>query len=669
MPIPKETERNLTFRIVALARADDSSPSTLDAENRSVEVVGATENPVPVFDWERGEILDEVLLMSGCRMPASKQIPLLDTHMRVDTSSVIGSYRDMRFEKGHLLGRAFFSDAPEAQSPFQKVREGHLTDFSIGYKVIASTYIPAGQRQEINGHTYEGSIKVSTAWIPRELSVCPIGADEYAKARAATAPDPDINKPQKEVSKMDPKIRAFLESRGLAKEATEEEAYKFLETLDIKPADTRSSATVDVENERTEAARLERERIVEIRAICDMHSMSDIAEEHIKKGTSLDAVRKIVLDKLIEKAPSTGFRQSIDIIDSERDKFRSAATDGLAIRSGAKIEKSAPGAQEFANFSLKELARESLRIANKSRDGSVMEMIGRALTTSDLPYILANVANKSLFEGYDAASETWAQWCATGSVSDFKTHSLVRASEMDDLDEVIESGEYKHGSMTEGKEEYKIATYGKLFVISRQTIINDDLAALTDIPRKHGEAAARKIGDIAYAVLTANAAMGDGIALFHASHGNLGTGGVPSEITLAEGIKLVKLQKDIGGKRRLNINPIFFLAPVALEGASEVFFGSNQFAGASAAATRTNPYAGTRFQRIYEPRLDDSSATAWYLAGPKGKTVTVFFLNGNQTPYLETRQGWSVDGVEYKVRIDAGAKALDWKAILTNAGI
>lgn len=666
--MPKEMEENLTFRTITVKLANNG-PATLDTESRSVEVIGATENPVPVFDWERGEILDEVLLMSGCRMPESRQIPLLDTHMRFDTSSVIGSYRDMRSAKGELLGTAFFSDAPEAQSPFQKVREGHLTDFSIGYKVTESIYIPDGQRQDISGHIYTGPVKVSTSWIPRELSVCPIGADEFAKARAATAPDPEINKPHKEVRKMDPKIRSFLESRGLAKEATEEEAYRFLETLDIKPAEFHSGAAVDVERERTEAVRIERERMLEIRALGEQYGMADIADEHIKKGTSIDAIRKIVLEQLIGKTPAVGFRQSsIEIIESERDKFRAAAADALTIRSGVKVEKPAPGAHEFAGFSLKELSRECLRIAKQSREGNVIEMVGRALTTSDLPNILANVANKSLFEGYDAASETWATWCATGSVSDFKTNTLVRSSESDDLEEIVESGEYKYGSMSEGKEEYKIATYGKLFAISRQTIINDDLAALTDIPRKHGEAAARKIGDIAYAVLTANAAMGDGVALFYSTHANLGTGGVPSETTLAEAIKLMKLQKDIGGKRRLNINPIFFIGPVALEGSAEIFFNSGQFAGTNLATTRVNPYAGTRFTRIFEPRLDDASATAWYLAGPKGKTVTVFFLNGNQSPYLETRQGWNVDGVEYKVRMDAGAKALDWKAMVKNAG-
>ncbi len=663
--MPKEINDELSYRAIPVNLKKDG-PSTLNEETRSVEVIGATENPIPTYDWQRGEVINEVLLMSGCQMPDTRQLPLLDTHMRFDTSNVIGSYREIKSENSVLTGRVYFSDTPEAQSPFQKVREGHLTDFSIGYRVVESTYIPDGQRQEIAGRTFEGPVKVATKWIPRELSICPIGADDMAKVRASNPATNKTSTKTKEEREMDAKIRSFLETRGLTKDATEEEAYRFLESLEIK-----QTPQTDIEKEKADAARAERDRALEIRAMCANAKMADMADDHIKKGTSVDEVRKEVFDKLLKQAQSEevpGFRRSIEITESERDRFRAAATDALILRSGTSIEKPAPGADSLRGFTLRELARESLRIANRPFDGNPMEMVGRALTTSDLPNILAAVANKSLFEGYDASSETWSIWCATGSVSDFKTHTIVRASETDDLDEIVESGEYKYGSMSEGREQYQIATYGKLFAISRQTIINDDLAALTDIPRKHGEAASRKIGDIAYAVLTANAAMGDGVALFHASHGNLGTGAAPSETSLAEAIRLMKLQKDIGGKRRLNINPVFFIAPVTLEGASEIFFNSGQFAGANSAATRVNPYAGSRFTRIYEPRLDDASTTAWYLAGPKGKTVTVFFLNGNQSPYLETRQGWNVDGVEYKVRIDAGAKALDWKALLRNAG-
>jgi hypothetical protein len=33
---------------------------------------------------------------------------------------------------------------------------------------------------------------------------------------------------------------------------------------------------------------------------------------------------------------------------------------------------------------------------------------------------------------------------------------------------------------------------------------------------------------------------------------------------------------------------------------------------------------------------------------------------------MEQQQGWNVDGVEFKVRLDASAKALDWKTMQRN---
>jgi len=211
-------------------------------------------------------------------------------------------------------------------------------------------------------------------------------------------------------------------------------------------------------------------------------------------------------------------------------------------------------------------------------------------------------------------------------------------------------------------------------------IINDDMGALTSLPAKRAEAAARKVGDVAYAVVTGNGNMGDGNAIFDATnHSNDAVSpynDVPGVTTIGEGIRAMGTHKDIAGKRRLNIRPLFYLAPKALEGASEVFFRSERFSDSntiatdsSLAATRVNPYAGSYFTRVYEPRLDDDSTTAWYLAGPKGQTVKIVFLNGVQAPIMEMRQpGFTIEGFEYLVAIDVGAYAVDYRALYRNEG-
>ncbi|MHC1697769.1 MAG: prohead protease/major capsid protein fusion protein [Geobacteraceae bacterium] len=669
---PQGQKPDLNYRKLAVVTQKSDGPSTIDEDTRSVEVVGATETPVDMFDYDRWEIIPEVLLMAGCQLPESRQVPLLDTHSRYSTGSVIGSYREMQIAGSQLVGRSHFSEAKEAQGPWLKTKEGHLTDYSVGYRVLEKTYIPAGQNGIVNGRSFQGPVNVVTSWKPREMSVCPIGADEQAKARAAT---PSHTPPEKGKEKdMNERLRKYLESRGLPAEATEDQAWAFLEKMESRaatpPTQQTMAGTSKSEDEiRKEAERAENARVTEIIAMCEQLAVP--AEERavmLEPEVTVDQVRKQILDRMVKNSPDTGYRKPIDVVADERDKFRAAAEDSLILRaSNIILEKPAPGALDLRGYSLRELARESLRMAGISFVGNPMEMVGRALTTSDFPYILAVVANKELMEGYESAGETWEEWCGVGSVSDFKTHTMVRVSEMDDLDEILEGQEYKQGKRTEGKEEYKVATYGKLFDISRQTIINDDLSALTDTPRGHGEAAARKVGDLPYAVLTANAAMGDGVALFHGTHGNLGTTGAVSVTTIGEGFKLMGLQKDIGGKRRLNISPEYFIGPKSIETICETFF-QTLVVGTQASPNVKNIYGGERLKRVYESRLDDASATAWYLMGRKGKTVKVFFLNGNRAPYLEMKEGWSVDGVQYKVRIDAGAKAVDWKSSMKNAG-
>jgi hypothetical protein len=589
------------------------APATLDEENRTVEAIMTTEQPVRVFDWEHG-ITDEVLLVKGAVYP--DQVPLLDNHNRWDgVEKVLGSVSDIRLEDDRMVGTVTFSRVQAGYDAYQKVAEGHLTDFSIGYIVTKAVYVPENESQTIEGKTFTGPVKVSTEWELKELSITPIGADDQAKARSfqeVPMPKPTDNTPQNEDL--------------LAQERTRADA---------------------------------------IMNLGDQFACQTEAREAIRSGLAVADFQSQVLEKMAQERKAPAARVEMGATDEE--KFRGAAEEALLVRAG--ISDKREEAADLASHTLRDMARECLIRSGQRPQGSPLAMIGRAMTSSDFPKILANTANKSLLAGYEGDdNSSWKTWCGTGSISDFKQLSIVRPSEMSDLEQVLENGEYTYGDRDETREQVQLATYGRLFAITRQAIINDDLGALTDIPRAHGEAAARKVCDCAYAVLTANANMADGTPLFHADHGNLaGTGGAPSITTLAAAIAAMKIQKDIAGLRVLNIRPRFFIAPVALEGSCEQLFRST-LEGTQASPNQINPYAGNYFQRVYDARLDGDDANGWYLAGPKGKTVTMFFLNGIQKPYLETKDGFEVDAVEYKVRIDCAAAAVDHRALYMNDG-
>lgn len=680
------TERQT--RKFELERGEFGLPATLDVERRSVDVVATTETPVTFWDYARGEYR-EILLMSGAILPPERRIPLLNGHRNGGIECVIGTARNLRTVDGQLLATVEFADTPEAATPWALTEQGHARAYSIGYRVHDVETVPVGASREIAGREYANggtcALDVVTRWEPLELSICPIGRDPNAQARSETidagsetgpetdteietenetetAADAANDEGETMENKTENTIRAFLEARGLPAGADADTALEFL----------RKFAEHDGEGDAERAVAAERARVQELRGIGAAARLPEAQiADAIERGLNADEMRKIALDHLCETAPALPAQREakIGVVADERDKFRSAACDSLLLRAGLAPEKIAPGATELRGYTMTELSREALRIAGESASGGALEVVGRALSTSDLPLILSSAAERSLQSGFETQAETWRTWCGVGSVSDFRIQTLVRASETDDLDEIPEGGEYQYGDMLEASEQFKLATYGKLFAVTRQALINDDLNVLTEIPAKHGAAWARKIGDLAYAVLIANAAMGDGVNLFDATdHNNVGTAGAIGTDTLAEAIRLMKMQKDEKNLRRLNIQPQYLITSVANEAASEIFFQTLQWHDVDTSATRKNIYAGNLFTRVYDPRLDDNDPAAWYIAGPKGKTVNLYFLNGVEAPYLETKQGWNIDGTEFKVRGDACAKAVDWRALVFNAG-
>jgi hypothetical protein len=171
-----------------------------------VRVVAVTENPVPTWDWEQKDFVDEILLVRGGNIPLTGQVPLLDSHNNSSVSGVLGSARNFELTGDVLECDVFFSGTPSGLDVAQKVKEGHLTDFSVCYIRTESQWIPAAQTQDIEGRLFHGPARITTKWNLMELSVTPIGADRFAKARSLdivpfppsdippqTVPAPDTN--------------------------------------------------------------------------------------------------------------------------------------------------------------------------------------------------------------------------------------------------------------------------------------------------------------------------------------------------------------------------------------------------------------------------------------------------------------------------------------------
>ncbi|MFC5551763.1 ClpP-like prohead protease/major capsid protein fusion protein [Massilia aerilata] len=356
-------------------------------------------------------------------------------------------------------------------------------------------------------------------------------------------------------------------------------------------------------------------------------------------------------------------------MEDERDKFRTGAQASLLARGSIAKDDAA---NNYRGFSLMDLARECLAHAGVSARGmGKMDMVAAAFThtSSDFPLLLANVAGKAMMKGYEEADETFQLWTSIGTLGDFKPGKRLDLNTFPSLDKIQDGGEYRYADIGERGETVQLATYGKMFSLTRQTIINDELDAFTKIPRRMGRAAIRTIGDLVYAILTGNPLMADGGELFHADRGNL-LAGAGINTASVDAMRVAMAKQTEGTATALNIRLAKLLVPVALEGTAKVVKDSEFEVGAGAKNnTVPNSVRGT-FEVISDARLDAASAKGWYGAADQNvhDTVEVQYLDGNQAPTLEQQDGWTRDGVEFKVRMDAGVKALDFRTLAVNVG-
>ncbi len=162
-------------------------PATFNPNTLSVRVVAKTEEPILRYTTHFKEPVPVITLMSGVMIPRKGQVPLLDSHDRSTVSAILGSARNFEIADNVLECDVFFSRTPAGLSAAQKVREGHLTDFSVGCFYLDSCPVPAGEERQISDRRFSGPALVVTQWLIFELSIVAVGADPRAKARDSEA--------------------------------------------------------------------------------------------------------------------------------------------------------------------------------------------------------------------------------------------------------------------------------------------------------------------------------------------------------------------------------------------------------------------------------------------------------------------------------------------------
>lgn len=667
--------RTMELRNFKRASTDEGALSPL-ATAKLVFTSGAG---VRRYDWwrERPYIEQLVVEDGAIRMERLQRgAPLLNTHNSWNLEAQLGVVENPTITAGEGECDATFSRRESVAGYVQDVQDGIIRNVSVGY---------IRHRVEMVPPEDEGGIWTYRVidWEPFEVSLVPIPADMDSQVRAAggaaqsdeshqlrTFPCEFIETRAGNQSPPTVGISAATSTTGVKPMTPEEIAAAAEATRIANETQARQAA-------ETAARTAEQTRSADITDLCQRHGVTQLAAGMIRAGNTVEQARTAVLDEIARRDAAGGGHRNVVIqtVTDERAVRMAGVEEAIAHRVMVATTLTDNGRQ-YRGMTLLEMGRDYLDACGVSTRGlSRMELAKSMLqhrsagmhTTSDFASLFANVANKRLRMAYDENPGTYGVWARRApNAPDFKTIQVTNLSGAPELLQTNEHGEFKYGTMSDGKETYGVVTYGRIVALTRQAIVNDDLRGFERLLSAFGSAARRLENRLVYSRLTTNAAMNDGVALFHTTHANLGTGA--GSALAFDGLKAgrtaMRLQTGLQSEP-LNLAPAYLIVPATLE-QTAYQLTSNQYVPATKAEVNEFRTGGrSALEPVVEPLLDATSTTAWYLAASSSQidTVEYCYLDGAEGPVIESENGFEVDGISYKARLDFAAKDIDHRGL------
>lgn len=600
-----------------ITRRDASAAiGSFDEDGRTVEVIWAAGGAVKRYSWDEGYYMEELSMdPKHIRLDRFQAgMSLLDSHDASSMESRLGTVLpgSVRISGGKAYATVKLSRKARAEELLQDLRDGHPFPVSVGYRTHAY------EKREGDGNQLPTLRAID--WEPMELTACPVPADAGAHSR-------------KEDTAMTTKNRTSFPPL----EPTEE----------------------DLDSIRMFGPS-EKKALVERLGLGD-----DFYRRHARKDET--AFREAMIEEAAvryEETRTGGFADLVSQRDDPADRIR-AMGEALHHRFQPQTGIS-ERAREYVGLPIPELARVCLHARGHATTGMApSQLVTRALhTTSDFPEILGSAVGRSLRESYEAAPAPIKAVARKTTARDFRAKHAVAFSEAPTLEKVNEHGEFKSGTMKEGRESYKIDTFGKIFGITRQAMVNDDLSAFEQIPAKLGRAAKAFEATFLTDLVQSNPVMGDGAALFHASHKNLASSGTFLSAASLSVARLAMRRQTGLAAELIAVAPKFLIVAPELETEAEKLLAE------ISAAKSTDVNVFSKLTLIVEPRLSLNSGLTWYLAAGTNEIdgLEYAYLEGNEEPQIETKAGFELDGVQIRVRLDFGAGFVDHRGWYKNPG-
>jgi hypothetical protein len=681
MPQPSQSERKLTAP--TMLRAAEVRPNSYQEADNSVEIVWSTGAAGLRFDWYDGEYYIEELSMepSAVRLDRlNAGACLLDSHQDYSLRSVIGSVvpGTARIENGEGVARVSLSRAPDVADIVQKIIEGHIRSVSVGYMV--HEYV----RTEKEG---EKPHLLATDWEPVELSMVAVPFDAGARVRSRSAQQGGhpctirgpAASPQTEEQMNDRNQRAGDDTRDDTNQQPDQSKADQQQGQDTHQKDQSQDDQQQDQSQQQQSDRSGPITIKRIREIAGPRLGSDVTleliERHIDKPMTENDLNAELVARFVKERKVDNIDNSITIAVDEKDKYRAALTGALVVRMTDSHEKPKDGGELFGHMTTREIARDFLaRSGVKGHAGmGPFELVSAALgmqrhgaqTTSDFALALQQAGNLAIVDAYTTADdEQWRQLSREKSANDFRPNPVTGLTGTPEFLVVEENGEYTYASFQDIGDSFKLWTAGRIISLSRQLIINDQLGLFGDMAGHLGRGAALHEANSVWATLLGNPTLGDGVALFHATHGNLaGSGTALSVVSLSAGRAAMRKQKDRDGVTPINVTPKFLIIGPDNETAADQLLTTIQ---ATQVGNAVPSFIRT-LTVIVDPRITDYS---WYLLADPARVPVLqhAYLRGQRGIYTDTRVGFEVDGVEYKGRLDFSAKAAGYQGAYKNPG-
>lgn len=683
-----------TQQVTPLSRA--AAVGSANADKRTVDVVFSTGAKVLRSTWMDGPFWEELDMSPGAvRLDRlNNGAPFLMDHNGYSVASTPAVVESARVEGGKGYATVRFAKSgvdPAADMLFAKIQDGIVRSVSVGYRV-----------HKVEKIMTEGE-KVPTVrvvdWTPYEISAVAMPADVGAGFRHA---DQSTNEVE------------IIENRSSLAEEKPAMKNRKLQTPDDgnggggAPPAAPVPAAPNIAEVEKRAIEAERARATGIMHAVRAAKLDDgkLGEKMIADGVSLDKARAQVLELMVQRDQETPTERHVPVTGVEgqdqRDKWVRGMSASIFLTAGAASdvftahERATKGemrspilAREFKGLDLdggqfrtdrpmriSDIARTALDLRGVSHRGlhdpvQVIQLALRA-STGDFAVLFENVMYKTLRAAYAVQEDTWRRWAGTDTVKDFRSaNRFLNGAFSGALPVVPEDGEYTHRSIPDGeKVSISTETRGQIISLSRQAMINDDMGALVDVAARFGRQAGKSIEIAAYDLLALNGNLGPTMADTSPFYDDTARANVSTTAALsvaAIDADRIKFRQQTFGDDYLDLRPSILLLPVGLESAAKIINESAFDHTSAGDSNKPNPVRGLFSDIVSSPRL--VSTTRRFLFDPSKSAFKVVFLEGSgEGPTMQSEEGFSRDGIQWKARIDFKVNPYDPRTTVTNAG-